>query len=57
MTASAAERFSRPVQRLALLRIAPISESKISKLKRLVPHDAVDPVGFVFHHGRAALGF
>jgi len=22
-----------------------------------VPHDAVDPVGFVFHHGRAVLGF
>jgi phosphoribosyl 1,2-cyclic phosphodiesterase len=22
-----------------------------------VPHDAVDPVGFVLHHGRTALGF
>ena len=22
-----------------------------------VPHDAVDPVGFVFHHGNASLGF
>jgi phosphoribosyl 1,2-cyclic phosphodiesterase len=54
----AAKRVSRAAQRLALLRNRHAFSHQDIEIETFpVPHDAVDPVGFVFHHGRAVLGF